>query len=399
MATLADRWNIHPTHFWLRGLQPEKPIRFDEESGIWNVYGYAEALKILSDPATFSSDTKRLFSSEAVNEHKEGNLIQMDAPDHGKLRTLVSHAFNRKIVADLEPRIREVTHELLDAISDPNELELVADLAYPLPVIVIAELLGVPSSDRDLFKEWVTVMLEDTGQLSMRNRDPDEEEERDHQNMIEKWQPMFDYIREHVGERRRKPRQDLLTQLVTAEVDGNRLTDNEVVNFAVLLLVAGHVSTTMLLGNTLLCLDSHPDWMARVREDRSMVPGAIEESLRMFSPFAGVARSTYTEVDIAGQRVPPDQMIMVWLAAANRDDRQFADPHTFTPTRDPNPHLGLGRGVHFCLGAPLARLEGRVALNMLLDRFPVLRTDPDNPPTFVPTPDMTGVRTLPLLTG
>ncbi len=209
---------------------------------------------------------------------------------------------------------------------------------------------------------------------------------------------MFDYIREHVAERRRQPRQDLLTQLVTAEVDGNRLTDNEVVNFAVLLLVAGHVSTTLLLGNTLLCLDAHPEWAARVREDRSLVPSAIEESLRMFSPFAGVTRSTYTEVEIAGQRVPADQMIMVWLAAANRDARQFADPDTFIPTRDPNPHLGLGRGIHFCLGAPLARLEGRVALNMLMDRFPVLRTDPANPPTFVPTPNMTGVRTLPMRT-
>ncbi|MFH8347397.1 cytochrome P450 [Streptomyces sp. NPDC018045] len=398
MATLADRWNIHPAHFWLRGHQPEHPVRFDEELGTWNVYGYAEAVRILGDPAVFSSDTKRLYSSEAVNEHKEGNLIQMDDPEHGKLRTLVSRAFNRKIVADLEPRVREVTHELLDAVPDPGQLEVVTDLAYPLPVIVIAELLGVPSSDRDLFKQWVTVMLEGTGQLSLRDRDLSEEEERDQQAVIEQWQPMFDYIREHVAERRRQPRQDLLTQLVTAEVDGSRLTDGEVVNFAVLLLVAGHVSTTLLLGNTLLCLDAHPEWAARVREDRSLVPSAIEESMRLFSPFAGVTRSTYTEVEIAGQRIPADQMIMVWLAAANRDARQFTDPDTFIPDRDPNPHLGLGRGIHFCLGAPLARLEGRIALNMLMDRFPVLRADPADPPTFVPTPNMTGVRTLPMRT-
>jgi cytochrome P450 len=153
----------------------------------------------------------------------------------------------------------------------------------------------------------------------------------------------------------------------------------------------------MLLGNTVLCLDSHPDAMAAVRADRSKLPATIEEALRYFSPFAALGRVTSTETDVAGTVVPADQLLMVWIAAANRDARQFTDPDRFDHTRDPNPHLAFGRGVHFCIGAPLARLEGRAALDILLDRFPELRTDPAQAPEFIPSPNMTGVRKLPLL--
>ncbi|GAA4824667.1 cytochrome P450 [Streptomyces ziwulingensis] len=397
MIDLADQWKVHPRHFWLRGLRPAASVRFDESLGKWDVYGYAEAWQILNDPGTFSSDTKRLYDSESVNEHKEGNLIQMDGVEHRTLRKLVSRVFTPAMVSGLEPRVRALTHELLDQAAGGDGIELVNDLAYPLPVIVIAELLGVPSADRHLFKEWVTVMLEDTAQISLVDRG--EEAERESRDLIEKWQPMFDYVRDHVIDRRRQPRDDLISQLVGAEVEGKRLSDQEVVTFAVLLFVAGHVSTTMLLGNTVLCLDAQPDWAVKVRKDRSLVPGALEESVRLFSPFPAIARSTTREVTLGGERVPADQMVMVWLAAANRDGDRFAEPHVFDPTRDPNPHLGFGRGVHFCLGAPLARLEGRVALNVLMDRFPVLHTTPGDPPVFLPSPDMTGVRRLPLYTG
>lgn len=323
--------------------------------------------------------------------------MQLDPPDHGKLRKLVSHAFTPKIVAGLEPRISALTHELLDEVADRDRFELVTDLAYPLPVIVIAELLGVPSSDRPLFRKWVDQLFDNQDQFSL--LDQDEEQRALLEKRMAQAQVMLDYLRAHADERRRQPREDLLTQLVQAEVDGERLTDPEVANFANLLLTAGHITTTMLLGNTVLCLDTHPEQAARVRADRSTVPGAIEESLRLLTPFAATFRLTTTEVEIAGQRIPADEVIAVRLAAANRDRRQFADPDVFDPTRDPNPHLGFGRGIHFCLGAPLARLEGRIALNILLDRFPVLRTDPDNPPVFLPAPDLTGLKTLPLRTS
>ncbi|QIS10009.1 cytochrome P450 [Nocardia arthritidis] len=397
MVDMADCWKIQPDHFWMHGQPPAEPIRFDEAFGRWDVYGYDDIVRIFGDTVNFSSDIKRLFSSPDVQEHKEGNLIQLDGEEHRKLRALVTKAFTPKIVADLEPRIREVTVELLDAVAGRDEIELVTALAYPLPVIVIAELLGIPGSDRDLFRDWATILLENTYQLSLANQD--EERPPEGERLIDKVQPMFAYMLEHANERKRAPREDLLSQLVAAEIDGERLTDTELVNFAVMLLLVGHITTTMMLGNTVLCMDAEPDWTARVRTDRSLLPPFVEETMRLVSPLPAVARSTLAEVEIAGRVVPKDQMIMLGLGAANRDERRFADPHVFDPTRDPNPHLTFGRGLHFCLGGPLSRLEAKVALNVLLDRYPVLRTDPDNPPTFIPNPGMTGVQTLPLRTA
>ncbi|MBA8827442.1 hypothetical protein FHX42_004838 [Saccharopolyspora lacisalsi] len=395
MTTAPAPWNLDQRQFWLHGHQPSEAVGFDPKTGMWNVYGYAEALDVLSAPKTFSSYTGRLMPQE--DQFAEGNLVQMDPPAHNKLRKLVSHAFTPKVVANLEPRISELTRELLDAAAGSGRMELVRDLAYPLPVIVIAELLGVPSSDRHLFKQWVDAMMQQSQEFSL--DEIADQQNPDMQYATEQFQHLSDYIGEHAAERRKQPREDLLTKLVEAEVDGERLSREEVVNFANVLLVAGHITTTMLLGNTTLCLDAHPQAQESVRADRSKVPAAIEESLRFLSPFAVVARVTNHEAEIGGRTVPADQLLMVWSAAANRDSRQFTAPDTFDITRDPNPHIAFGRGIHFCIGAPLARLEGRVAMNILLDRFPELRTDPDRPPEFQPSPYMTGVNKLPLVTG
>lgn len=392
--TATEQWNLDERQFWLRGQQPTEPVSFDESTGLWNVYGYAEAQHILNDPKTFSSDTTRLIPEG--REFSEGSLPRMDPPEHNKLRKVVSHAFTPKVVSDLEPRIAALTHEFLDASTGAGSVELVRDLAYPLPVTVIAELLGVPSSDRDLFKQWVDVMLESSQQFSLGERS--EQQERGIQVAFEQMRELSTYIGGHAAERRRHPREDLLSKLVEAEVDGVRLSDAEVVNFANVLLIAGHITTTMLLGNTVLCLDAHPQRLAEVDADRSRIPATIEESLRFLSPFAVFARITNTETQLADRTIPADQLLMVWIAAANRDARQFGDPDVFDPSRDPNPHLAFGRGIHFCLGAPLARLEGRVALNILLDRFPRMRTDPEDAPVFLPSPNMTGVQKLPLRT-
>jgi len=387
----------HPAHFWLRGGKPERIVRFEEETGFWHVYGYPEIVDILADPKTYQSDTNRLFpGAEAFAESDKGNLVQMDGPAHRGLRRLVSHAFTPKIVADLEPRIAELTHDLLDRVAGQDGFDLVDTLAYPLPVTVIAELLGVPASDQDMFREWADLVFQQTVPLTL--NDDDGAQAREFERQAAQLMPMYEYIAAHAAERREQPREDLLTQLVQAEVDGQRLSDAETVNFANLLLLAGHITTTMLLGNTLLCLDQNPAQFERVRADRALVPGAIEESLRLFAPFPVLARATATDVEIAGQPIPADQLLMVNVGAANRDERQWTGPHVFDPTRDPNPHLGFGRGVHFCLGAPLARLEGRVAVNILLDRFPALRTDPTRPPVFPPSADLGGVQRLTLVT-
>ncbi|WP_308258632.1 cytochrome P450 [Saccharothrix obliqua] len=386
------RWDTHPDQFWLRGEQPEQLVRFDEATGVWNVYGHDEAITVLADPKTFSSaHVLDLYPQAADQPLSEGNLLDMDPPDHRKLRNLVSRGFSAKVVADLEPRIASLTHELLDAV-EGDRLELVNDLAYPLPVIVIAELLGLPASDRELFRDWVDVLFAQTNQFSL--NDSDEQRAAEQAALTAGVTPMLDYLREHVLDRRSRPREDLISGLVAAEVDGVGLSDAEVVNFSTILLVAGHVTTTMLLGNTTLCLDAHPGQRERLRADRSAIPTAIEESLRFLTPFASTARATTTDVVLGGQHVPADQLVMVWLAAANRDPRRFADPLSFDVTRDPNPHLGFGRGIHFCVGAPLARLEGRIAVDIMLDRFPDLRLDPEHAPVFMPSPNMTGVREM-----
>ncbi|GAB3673133.1 cytochrome P450 [Saccharopolyspora tripterygii] len=391
MTALADAWGANTAQFWLRGQRPEHEVGYDEKTGMWDVHGYPEILHALSDPATFSSNTQRLVPE--ASGFAEGNLTQLDPPDHHKLRKLVSHAFTPKVVADLEPRIAELTTELMDRMG--HRAELVTELAYPLPVIVIAELLGVPSIDRDQFKRWVDGMFNSTNKVALKDRSP--EDEQYFADAMAQVGELAGYLAGHIRERRERPRADLLTKLVEAEVDGVRLTDAEITNFGMVLLVAGHITTTMLLGNTLLCLDAHPDQFQAVRADRSLVPAAIEESLRFLSPFAAVSRVTTEETELGGVRIPADQMLLLWIAAANRDPRQFADPDVFDVTRDPNPQLGFGRGIHFCLGAPLARLEGKVALNLLLDRFPQLRTDPDDAPRFMPSPNMTGLSRLPLL--
>ncbi|SDH02169.1 cytochrome P450 [Nonomuraea jiangxiensis] len=399
MTDIVERYHIPEHFFWLHGSRKGQPVEHDAAAGMWGVYGYPETHEILSDPATFSSDTMRLVPEAMRRDMEdfslEGFITQIDPPEHGKLRKLVSSAFTRKVVADLEPRIATVTHELIDAAKERGDrFELVADLAYPLPVIVIAELLGVPSSDRALFKKWADALFQRDSKTSL---NPDADQSEQVRAAMKPWHEMTDYLAAHAAERRRQPRADLLTRLVEAEVDGERLPDEQVVNFAIVLLLAGHVTTTMLLGNTVLCLDAYPEQQDKVRADRASIPAVIEESLRLFTPFAVLGRATTRETELGGVTIPADQVVMVWLGAANRDPRQFRDPDAFDPGRDPNPHLAFGRGIHFCLGAPLARLEGRVALDILLDRFPALRTDPQDPVVFLPTPNMTGVRRLPLL--
>ncbi|MGV9367569.1 cytochrome P450 [Amycolatopsis sp. NPDC003731] len=390
MVAVADTWGAPQSLFWLHGRTPAEPVTFDPATKVWNVYGHADALRILNEPAIFSSAVQRKIPiDDRVNE---GNLLRMDGVPHAKLRKIVSRVFTPKVVAGLEPRITELTRELLAEVGERDRFELVEQLAYPLPVIVIAELLGVPAEDHPLFKQWVDMMFRGREEIFI-------EADGDEKVVMDGAEEVLRYIAEHVAQRRSNPGADLLSKLVEAEVDGERLSDAEVVNFGFVLLLTGHITTTMLLGNAVLCLDTYPEWQDRVRADRSLVPPVIEESLRLLPPFAAVSRLTNEEVELSGQRIPADELLMVWLAAANRDEIAFPGPDTFDPSRDPNNHLSFGRGVHFCMGAPLARLEGRVALNTLLDRFPRLSTDPQDRPVFKTIPIMTGIDKLPLLTG
>ncbi|HEX6402513.1 MAG TPA: cytochrome P450 [Pseudonocardiaceae bacterium] len=392
-------WRTHETQFWLRGERPKKSVCYDESAGLWNVYGYSEVQAVLADFEAFSSDVLRITPehrrprAEGKDVSMDGMITLMDPPRHAKLRKLVTGAFSPKAVAGLEPRIAALTNDLLDEV-DNDRMELVADLAFPLPVIVIADILGVPREDRHLFQKWVAGMFERNIQPSQ--LDQSEERRQEVQKHTDSMRQFRAYVAEHAAERRKKPREDLLTTLVEAKIDGEPLTEDQVVNFAFPLLIAGHLNTTMLLGNTVLCMDEFPDWQDRVRADRSIIPAMIEESMRFLTPFAALSRATTREVELGGETIPVDQMITIWLATANRDPCVFANPDTFDPRPDHSAHMAFGWGIHFCLGALLGRVEGKVVLNILLDRYPQLRTIPDEPPEFLAAALMTGVRTLPL---
>ena len=350
---------------WLEDSRRRGQVHFDDNSRCWQVLGHPETNAVLSDPAVFSSDLTVLQpDQDDFALFQRGNFVRMDPPQHRKLRTLVSQAFTPKVVAGLEPRIAELTTGLLDRAGE--RFDLIDALAYPLPVIVIAELLGIPTSDQAVFRSWADVLLS-------QEVDPAQAVEEAGEQAVAAVAPtmreMNAYFLDHIRARRADPGTDLTSRLIQADVDGERLADEEIIGFVGLLLLAGHITTTATLGNSVVCFQDNPDAAAEVRADPTLLPAAIEEVLRLRTPFPRVGRLTKVDTEVGGVPVPAGQIVLPWLAAANRDERVFVEPHRFDLHRRPNPHLTFGHGIHFCLGAPLARLEARVALRLLLRRY------------------------------
>ncbi|WP_210770916.1 cytochrome P450 [Streptomyces albidus (ex Kaewkla and Franco 2022)] len=348
---------------WLRFMRDEHPV-WQDAQGLWHVFRYEDVQRASTDHAAFSSDRGRVMSG--TKNIDRGNIVTMDPPEHGQIRKLISQAFAPRVIAGLAPRITEVTEELLDAASGAGTLDLVDDLAYPLPVIVIAELLGVPTSDRDLFRHWAQQFLN----MQLRGRG-DPELLRAIQEVLAE---MKQYFAEQYRERLKNPGDDLFTALSAAESDGQRLDEEEVVNFTGQLLLAGHVSTTVLLSNVVVCLQDNPEAAAAVRADRSLIPDVVEEALRLRTPSMHLGRITTEEVKIGGKVIPADSIVSAWLLSANHDERHFENPGAFDLDRRARDHLAFGHGVHFCIGASLGRQEGQLALSSLLDRYSDIET-------------------------
>jgi cytochrome P450 len=372
---------------WYRTMRNNDPVWRDPKTGLWNVFRYEDVTAVLADYRTFSSDFSQFFPEQA--ELIEGNIVATDPPYHHQLRHLVSQAFTPRAIARLQARIEELAEELLDQTGGRTRIELVGDLAYPLPVTVIAELLGVPTTDRSRFKTWADALL------AQSNADPTDKEAIEAAAVH--LRKFHDYLHEHISQRRIAPRQDLLSGLVAAEIEGKRLSDQEIVGFATTLLLAGHITTTALLGNAILCLDEHPHTQDALRAIPAAISGAIEEVLRYRSPVVQTGRVTTTKVQLGGQVIDSQEMLMVWLHSANHDERHFENPDEFLIDRNPNPHVGFGKGIHFCLGAPLARLESKITLGVLLRRFSQLRVDPEQPLEEYADPGFNSMQRLHLL--
>jgi cytochrome P450 len=300
-------------------------------------------------------------------------MIHRDAPDHARLRGLVNKAFTPQVVAAMEGHIQSIVNALLDAVSQNGEFDLIESLAYPLPLTVIAGLLGLPTTDREQLKGWsdeIAMFLSgDVGSLSQEQLDRIAKARRE----------LADYLSRIINDRRASPGGDLLSALIDAEEDGGHLSDDELMSTAILLLVAGNETTTNLIGNGMFALLRHPEELRRVWGDLSLVPAAVEEMLRFDSPVQLTNRLAKEDLNIAGTVVKQGQVVYLMLGAANRDPAQFPNPDRFDVTRANNKHLAFAAGAHFCVGAPLARLEARIVVRTLRERYPNLRLSSDTP--------------------
>lgn len=381
---------------WCTRMRRSTPVARDPATGAVHVFRHADAMRVLSDPATFSSDFAALAPppDPDVPSFTAAALTMLDPPRHRQLRGLVSGAFTARVTAALEPRIAAVTEDLLDAVAGRADLDLVADLTYPLPVIVIAELLGIPTGDRATFRRWAEALLPDDRKAAVGSMG----DAAVPQETAEQLRHMHAYLLARIGERRVRPTEDLIGRLVRSEVDGQRLTDEEIISFVAFLLLAGHLTTTLLLGNTMLCLDEHPEALAAVRADHGRIPDLVEEVLRYRPPAVFSYRLAKVPVTLGGVDVPAGTIVVVWVISANRDEERFTDADRFDIDRSTNPHLSFAHGPHFCIGAPLARTEARIVLAGLLRRYPDIRLAADAAPTYHQSPDIFGVRRLPVTT-
>lgn len=339
--------NPYPHYAQMRATTP---VHFNAALGVWEVYGYHDIQTVLGDAKTFSSD---------LSDGKM--MVFMDPPRHTQFRRLVARAFTAKVVADLEPSVQAITDALLDRVEASGRMDLVSDLAFLLPVTVIAELLGLPAADHDKFKQWSIPAIR-AAEMELMGQVPAPE-------LTQAVDELDAYLAQLIASRRDTPRQDLVSALLAAEVEGERLTLQEVASTCRLLLIAGFETTATLIGNTLQLLLSHPQALAQLSADPDLLPGAIEEALRFNTPFQFFARIAKQDVVLGGQLIKAGQQVMTFNASGNRDESAFPHADRFDITRTTNRHLSFGHGIHYCLGAGLGRLEARVAIATLLRRF------------------------------
>lgn len=358
---IADPYPVY------RELRANSPAHWSREANSWVLSRYDDVSAALADPATYSSASGIFPTPPGVDmtELFLPMLIMSDPPRHTQLRQIVSRAFTPRRIAALEPHIETLVKDLLDQTPEAGNWEFVSRFAGPLPAIVIADMLGVPRDDRDQFRAWSTTLIQSNpvrGEFGAG---------------LDAAAALYEYFTAFLAERRAHPQDDLMTALVQAEVDGEYLSEEELLGFCLLLLVAGHETTTNLLSNSAVVLAQHPDVRQQLADDPELVPAAVEELLRFDSPVQGLARTLTAPVELHGESMQTGDTVLLLFGSANRDDHAFPHADRFDVNRHPERQVAFGRGIHFCLGASLARLEARIALQTLLTRRPDWDVDLD----------------------
>jgi cytochrome P450 len=391
----AFKVNPYPTYARLRSDAPIHRVTLPDGHDMWLVTRYEDVSAVLKDER-FVKDWRNALTQEQlaqmppipeVMKPLSRNMLDTDPPDHERLRSLVSKAFTPRLIERMRPRVQAIADALLDAMQDRHEMDLVDDYAFPLPITVIAELLGVSTEDRDKFREWSDAAVSgDTTQEYVETI------------LLPHMQAFISYLRAMFEEKRENPKDDLVSALVRAEEAGDKLSEDELLAMVFLLLVAGHETTVNLIGNGMLALLQHPDQLQKLREDPSLITPAIEELLRYDGPVEiSTERFAREDVRIGETVIQRGALVMVVIASADHDSQRFPEPETLDITRADNRHLAFGKGIHFCLGAPLARMEGQIAINTLLRRMPNLRLK-DSPESLTWRPGLVlrGLKGLPV---
>jgi cytochrome P450 PksS len=370
IASREFKADPYPFYARLRAEAPVCRVALPGRGTAWLVTRYDDVLAALKDERLVKDKQNALTAEQAAKQPwvpamfkpLERNMLDLDAPDHTSLRALVHKAFSPRLIERMQERIQTLADELLDAVQGEGRMDLVRDYALPIPTTIIAQMLGVPVEDRHKFHRWSrTIVASNPSGWGMLKAIP---------NAI----AFLRYIRKLIETRRANPHDDLISALVSAEEAGDQLSEDELVAMVFLLLVAGHETTVNLIGNGMLALLEHPDQIEKLRDDPELIHAAVEELLRYASPVeTATERYAREDITVAGVTIPRGEMVFAVLASANRDERQFENPDTLDITRQPNRHLAFGQGVHYCVGAPLARLEGQIAIQTLLRRFRDLR--------------------------
>src|SRR5438067_1245534 len=362
-ALTVNQMNVLEPDFWLdpypvyAQLRADSPVLWHDDCELWSVARHDDIMRISRDPATFCSG-KGVLPSDRERGAITGaeSILFLDPPDHQRHRKLVSPAFTPRRIAALEQRVRELARDLLDPIAQGDAVDFAPAVAEPLPMLVIAEMLGVPAEDRDQFKLWSDAMIDAATEPT----------EAAYALALELWE----YFAKVIEERRVEPADDLISVVAHAEVDGELLTNAELNGFCMTLLVAGNETTRNLITGGVEALAQNPDQLKRLVADRSLVPTAVEEMLRWVTPVMNFARTATTDVELRGQHISPGQMVFMLYGSANRDPEAFGpSADEFDVGRQPNPHMAFGFGEHFCMGASLARPQARVVFGELLQRF------------------------------